>query len=195
MDENLDLINEDVFEDDVSDIIHGVHFDDFKIHVESPMLASPSFENDPNGGVIVTDIFGGKHHYMDMEQAQTLTDFMSGFPVNSQPVMPFADITSDEGHLPTDIHTPVDLSFYDDKLLDANRRLDRALDDAAHAVNETDLEDAMNRQRQAKNDLDYWEGCRSRAEYNQTVEHQRCDRIINGCNSALNDFHDILNKQ
>lgn len=33
----------------------------------STMNTSPMFENDPNGGVIVTDIFGGEHHYLNME--------------------------------------------------------------------------------------------------------------------------------
>lgn len=46
------------------------------------MNTSPIFENDPSGGVIVTDIFGGEHHFLNMEQAQTLTDFMSGFQLS-----------------------------------------------------------------------------------------------------------------
>ena len=199
MDEDFDLINEDELDDVVNDDIDGLHRDDPNNHSEAGMLTSPLFENDPNGGVTVTDIFGGKHHYMDMEQAQALTDFMSGLPVSTPIVTPSADITPDitpdEGHLPTDIHTPTDLSFYDDKLLDAQHRLDRALEDASQAKNGTELEDAMNRQRQAQNDIEYWKNCRSQAEYNQTVEHQKFDRIINDGNRALNDLHDILNKQ
>lgn len=30
-----------------------------------PIATSPQYINDPNGGVIVIDIFGGEHHYMD----------------------------------------------------------------------------------------------------------------------------------
>lgn len=30
------------------------------------MNTSPIFENDPSGGVIVTDIFGGEHHFLNM---------------------------------------------------------------------------------------------------------------------------------
>ena len=34
-----------------------------------PIATSPQYINDPNGGIIVIDIFGGEHHYMDMHQA------------------------------------------------------------------------------------------------------------------------------
>lgn len=155
------------------------------------MNASPIFENDPNGGVIVTDIFGGEHHYMNMEQAQALTDFMSGSPIatNSTSV---PDSPSNAGQLPTDIHTPNDLSFYDDKLQEARHRLDQALDDATHSTNARELEDALSRQKQAEKDIDYWKGCRSQADYNQTIEHLKSDKIINDCNDALNKLHDIL---
>ena len=126
------------------------------------MNTSPIFENDPNGGVIVTDIFGGEHHYMNMEQAQTLTDFMSGLPIATNPTS-VSDSPSNAGPLPTDIHTPNDLSFYDGKLQDAQHRLDQ--------------------------------GCRSQADYNQTIEHLKSDKIINDCNDALNKLHDILHNK
>lgn len=68
------------------------------------MNTSPIFENDPSGGVIVTDIFGGEHHFLNMEQAQTLTDFMSGLPIVTNPTS-VSNSPSNAGHLPTDIHT------------------------------------------------------------------------------------------
>lgn len=158
------------------------------------MNTSPIFENDPNGGVIVTDIFGGEHHYMNMEQAQTLTDFMSGLPIATNPTS-VSDSPSNAGPLPTDIHTPNDLSFYDGKLQDAQHRLDQALDDATHSTNASELEDALSRQKQAENDIEYWKGCRSQADYNQTIEHLKSDKIINDCNDALNKLHDILHNK
>lgn len=157
----------------------------------STMNTSPIFENDPNGGVVVTDIFGGEHHYMNMEQAQTLTDFMSGLPIATNPTS-ISDSPSNAGHFPTDIHTPNDLSFYDGKLQDAQHRLDQALDDVTHSTNASELEDALSRQKQAENDIEYWKGCRSQADYNQTIEHLKSDKIINDCNDALNKLHDIL---
>lgn len=144
-----------------------------------------------NEGAVVTDIFGGEHHYMDIEQAQAQTDFMSGLPITTNPTSASV-FSSNEEHLPTDIHTPNDLSFYDDKLQEAQHRLDKALDDATHSTNPNELEDALNRQKQAKNDIEYWNGCRSQADYNQTMEHLKSDKIINDCNKALNNLHNML---
>lgn len=44
--------------------------------------AHPTYETDEAGGVTVTDIFGGTHHYSSMEEANLLTDFMSGLPTS-----------------------------------------------------------------------------------------------------------------
>lgn len=190
--EDFDFINDEDLHLDDYDFDAESHLDDSTIQNAPSMGVSPTYENDSNGGVIVTDIFGGKHHYMDMEQAQTLTDIFSGLPVHTMDSTPAHDSCSSDEHLPTDIHTPNDLTFYDDKIEEAQRHLDDAIEDASRATNDKELEDALERQRQAKNDIEYWNGCRSQAEYNQTIENQRTDKIINDVNEALNNLHDVL---
>lgn len=195
MDEDFEILYDDDvidFPDDLPEI-EEIHQGE-NGQTTPTMNTSPIFENDPNGGVIVTDIFGGEHHYMNMEQAQTLTDFMSGLPIATNPTS-VSDSPSNAGAFPTDIHTPNDLSFYDGKLQDAQHRLDQALDDATHSTNASELEDALSRQKRAENDIEYWKGCRSQADYNQTIEHLKSDKIINGCNDALNKLHDILHNK
>lgn len=195
MDEDFEILYDDDvidFPDDLPEI-EEIHQEE-NGQITPTMNTSPIFENDPNGGVIVTDIFGGEHHYINMEQAQTLTDFMSGLPIATNPTS-VSDSPSNAGAFPTDIHTPNDLSFYDGKLQDAQHRLDQALDDATHSTNASELEDALSRQKQAEKDIEYWKGCRSQADYNQTIEHLKSDKIINGCNDALNKLHDILHNK
>lgn len=195
MDEDFEILYDDDvidFPDDLPEI-EEIHQEE-NGQTTPTMNTSPIFENDPNGGVIVTDIFGGEHHYMNMEQAQTLTDFMSGLTIATNPTS-VSDSPSNAGAFPTDIHTPNDLSFYDGKLQDAQHRLDQALDDATHSTNASELEDALSRQKQAEKDIEYWKGCRSQADYNQTIEHLKSDKIINGCNDALNKLHDILHNK
>lgn len=195
MDEDFEILYDDDVIDFPDDLpqIEEIHQEE-NGQTTPTMNTSPIFENDPNGGVIVTDIFGGEHHYMNMEQAQTLTDFMSGLPIATNPTS-VSDSPSNAGAFPTDIHTPNDLSFYDGKLQDAQHRLDQALDDATHSTNASELEDALSRQKQAENYIEYWKGCRSQADYNQTIEHLKSDKIINGCNDALNKLHDILHNK
>ena len=75
MDEDFEILYDDDvidFPDDLPEI-EEIHQGE-NGQTTPTMNTSPIFENDPNGGVIVTDIFGGEHHYMNMEQAQTLTD-------------------------------------------------------------------------------------------------------------------------
>ena len=113
MDEDFEILYDDDvidFPDDLPEI-EEIHQGE-NGQTTPTMNTSPIFENDPNGGVIVADIFGGEHHYMNMEQAQTLTDFMSGLPIATNPTS-VSDSPSNAGPLPTDIHTPNDLSFYD----------------------------------------------------------------------------------
>ena len=86
MDEDFEILYDDDvidFPDDLPEI-EEIHQGE-NGQTTPTMNTSPIFENDPNGGVIVTDIFGGEHHYMNMEQAQTLTDFMSGLPIATNP--------------------------------------------------------------------------------------------------------------
>lgn len=82
MDEDFEILYDDDVIDFPDDLpqIEEIHQEE-NGQTTPTMNTSPIFENDPNGGVIVTDIFGGEHHYMNMEQAQTLTDFMSGLPM------------------------------------------------------------------------------------------------------------------
>lgn len=193
--EDLNLIYEDDLHLTDDDINVEPHFDNPIIENASTIAVSPTYENNPNDGVIVTDIFGSKHHYMDMEQAQTLTDFFSGLPIQTMDTTPSHDSTPNDGDLPTDIHTPNDLTFYDDKIEEAQRSLDKALEDAARMTDNRELEDALERQRQARNDIEYWNRCRSQADYNQTIENQRSDKIINDVNDALNNLHDVLHSK
>ncbi len=45
----------------------------------------PTYEYNEQGWAVVTDIFGEKHYYPTMEQAQELTDMLSGLPCTFRP--------------------------------------------------------------------------------------------------------------
>lgn len=64
--------------DDLSD------FDMNSLHADSGLEHHdhPEYTQDINGGVIVTDIIGGQHHYSSMEEAQMMSDAFSGFPIH-----------------------------------------------------------------------------------------------------------------
>jgi len=157
-------------------------------------IGKMSFEDDPNGGVIVTDIFGGKHHYSDMDQAMCLTDVLSGMPIYS------GISTSSTGgescdhcpNLPTDVHTPVDLTFYDKELDDAQSKLDEAFRELENCNSVDDMDNAKRRIEDAKKDIEYWERCRRNSSYDQTINNIKSDKLTNDINRALNDLHNTL---
>jgi len=127
-------------------------------------------------------------------------DFMdvgSGLP--SEPICTFpnmgqmsADLIGYEP-LPTDIHTDVDVSFYDDKIDDARESLIDASKGIVNAQTMDDINRAIEQGKQAQADIDYWEDCRTKSECNQTIDNIRTDAIINSCNKAFNDLHNTLN--
>lgn len=154
----------------------------------------PTFVLDPNGGVVVTDITGVKHHYDSIEQAQIMTDVMSGFPVsNISPgsFVPQSGCTICPNY-PTDVNTPVDLKYYDEKVADAQARLVNATKDIANSNDLDQLEDARRRAENAKNDIRYWEDCRNRSNYDQTIDNIKSDKIINDANKAQKELHNTI---
>lgn len=143
---------EDFFDDDLCPADVDIYDIDFGVEQKLdnlPMQDAPTLtiEDDPYGGVIVTDIFGGKHHYADLEQVQTLTDVLSGLSIQ---ITPSHQSTPREGDLPIDIHTPID-----GKIEEAQRDLNKALVDADRATDARELEDALARQKQARDDIEF----------------------------------------
>jgi len=127
-------------------------------------------------------------------------DFMDfGFGSPSEPICTFPNMgqmsAAPIGYepLPTDIHTDVDVSFYDDKIDDARENLIDASKEIVNAETMDDINRAIEQGKQAQADIDYWEGCRAQSEYSQTIDNIRTDAIINDCNKALNDLHNTLN--
>lgn len=157
-------------------------------------IEHPSFDLDPNGGVVVTDITGTTHHYNTMEQAQRMTDVMSGFPVTVLSPGSFVPQSGCTGcpNNPTDIHTPVDLKYYDEKVADAQARLVAATKDIENLNDFDQLEDARRRAENAKNDIRYWEDCRTQSSFDQTIDNIKSDKIINDANRAAKELHDTL---
>lgn len=94
---------------------------------------------------------------------------------------------------PTDIHTDVDVSFYDEKIEDSRKSLINASEDIVNAQSTDEIERAIEQGKQAQADIDYWNHCRTQSECNQTIDNIRTDQIINDCNKALNDLHNTLN--
>lgn len=82
-------------EDYNCDIEH--HFSSATMQNAHSLGVSLTNEHAPNDGVIVADIFAGKHHYTDMKEAQTLTDFFSGLSIHTIDTTPSFDGTSNEG--------------------------------------------------------------------------------------------------
>lgn len=147
-----------------------------------------SVESDPKGGVVVTDIAGGQHHYADMEQAMRLSDVMSGFPVTNFSCMP----TMSQSGNTTEVHTSTNLSFYNQKLVDAQSQLDDARRKIANCNDENELQMAIRQAEEARLSLRYWEDCRTLERYNQTMNNLRSDRLINDANKAQSDLHNTL---
>lgn len=94
---------------------------------------------------------------------------------------------------PTDIHTNVDVSFYDEKIEDSQKKIIDASEDIVNAQSMDEIERAIEQSKQAQADIDYWNHCRTQSEYNQTIDNIRTDQIVNECNKALNDLHNTLN--
>lgn len=158
-------------------------------------IGQKSIDVDPNGGVIVTDIIGGKHHYSDMEQAMRCSDIMSGFPITEFNHTPSTPSVSDCGqcpNYPTDVHTPVDLSFYDGKLDDARAQLIEATKEIENSTDPDKIDNAIRKAEEARSSIRYWEDCRSRLDYDQTIDNIKSDKLINDTNRALNDLHNTL---
>lgn len=159
-------------------------------------IGQKTIEADPNGGVIVTDIIGGKHHFVDMDQAMRLTDIMSGFPIsdfNTNPVTPTENSTSHHcPNYPTDVHTPVNLTFYDNEIDKAHSKLIEAEKEIANSDDPDKVKDAIRKAEDAKSSIRYWEDCRRTEDYNQTIDNIKSDKITNDVNKALNDLHETL---
>lgn len=94
---------------------------------------------------------------------------------------------------PTDQHSCVDVSFYDERINDAHKSLVDASQDIVNAQSMDDINRAIEYSKQAQADIDYWNHCRTQSECSQTIDNIRTDQIINDCNKALNDLHNTLN--
>lgn len=102
---------------------------------------APKYENNlNNGGVIVTDIFGGKHHYVSMEEANNSVDIMSGLQMN---------IPSMQSSLSNNEHesTPSDMQSLAQMKLDRSEELEHERDIAVEKYHEVmrcdDLDEAL----------------------------------------------------
>lgn len=173
----------------------GVHSDYPISEMQSFEPGKISFDTDPCGGVIVTDIFGGKHHYSDMDQAVYLTDALSGMPIrgsHSSISTSHNDGQSCCPNLPTDVHTPVDLTFYDNKLEEARTKLEEANRVIENSTDIDAIENARRQANDARNDINYWERCRTNSNYDQAMQNIKDDKMTNDINRAMNDLHDTL---
>lgn len=94
---------------------------------------------------------------------------------------------------PTDIHTDVDVSFYDEQIENSRNSFIDASEDLVNAQGIDEIERAIEQSKQAQADIDYWNHCRTQSEYDQTIDNIKTDQIINECNKALNDLHNTLN--
>lgn len=104
--------------------------------------SNPTFEQDlENGGVIVTDIFGGQHHYASMEEANMFTDVFSGIPTSD-----FSHTTDNASHDANDTSDEVDNRSLERIKLDKDDKLTRerdfAVDKYRDAMNRKDYDEA-----------------------------------------------------
>lgn len=89
-----------------------------------------SISYDPNewGGVTVTDMFGGKHHYSSMEQAMSSTDILSGLPSSCFTPMPTINLNA-----PSEIISP------ERALLNKAEEIEAARNNAVNEYNQAKL--------------------------------------------------------
>lgn len=113
----------------------------------SDSIGKVSYNTQPDGTVIVTDIFGGQHHYMSMEQASACTDFVSGMPSNQFSSMPSASTTSNtnDNYNPRDDYSarPFEDSKHDQIVFDEQKRLQEdAVSKYKDAISNGNVEEA-----------------------------------------------------
>lgn len=92
------------------------------------MNSSPIYNETPYG-VTVTDIFGGQHHYNSMEDAQMLTDVLSGLPSYVFPDTP--DYRTIENRAKLDESSTIE------------HERDLAVENYRHAMDNNDFVDAL----------------------------------------------------
>lgn len=145
-----------------------------------------------DNGVTVTDAFGGQHHYASQEMANDCTDFFSGLPCSGTTPVHTNNLASPD--LPTDIHTPVDTSFYDDQIADSAKRLEQATRDMSDAHSAAETDEARRAMNQAQRDIDYWNNYKTTVAANQGISNIQHDLLANELNKSLNDFNDVIEK-
>lgn len=156
-----------------------------------------SYDQQPDGTVIVRDMFGMEHQWPSMEMAQQNTDFLSGIPSWDFSSMPQSntDNSSSWSPLPTDTHTEPDLSFYDNQIDDADKQYNEYSEKFLEAEKNNNLKDMEFYQSKAKEAQDsklYWKDCRQSSYFDQTEMNIKTDFLNNQCNKALNELHETL---
>lgn len=118
---------------------------------ENPQLTETvgkvSYDSQPDGTVIVTDIFGGKHSYMSMEQAQANTDILSGMPCKQFSSMPSPGsiVHSSDNTNPKDDYSarPFEDSKHDQIVFEEQKRIQQeAVENYKEAISKGDVEEA-----------------------------------------------------
>ena len=143
-------------------------------------------------GVTVTDVFGGQHHYASQEMANDCTDFFSGLPCSGTTPIHMGNLSSPD--LPTDVHTPVDTSFYDDQITASAKRLEQATRDMNDTYSAAETSEARRAMEQAQKDIDYWNNYKATVAVNQGINNIQHDMLANELNKSLNDFNDVIGK-
>ena len=157
-----------------------------------PIANGPTFTTTDHG-VVVTDIFGGQHTFPTMEMANNCVDMFSGLPTHYDTNIPSTP-SSASSPLPTNIHTPIDVSGFDSKIDDHTNKLTNAMNDLSHARNAQEAADASKAIDQAKRDIEFWKNQRAQSAAEQTVRNFKTDALINEGNKAINEFNDIMKK-
>lgn len=106
-----------------------------------------SYNTQPDGTVIVTDIFGGEHLYMSMDQAYANTDILSGMPCNQFSSMPTTHsvIPSNENNNPRDDYSakPFEDSKHDQIVFEEQKRIqEEAVKNYREALAKGDMDEA-----------------------------------------------------
>jgi len=105
-------------------------------------LPHPTFVQDiDNGGVIVTDIFGGQHHYTSMEQANICTDVMSGMPTSNFQSNPISMPNNENDTSDVDNRSVERIKL--DRSEELEHERDSAVEKYHNAINRNDYEEAL----------------------------------------------------
>lgn len=95
-------------------------------------------------------------------------------------------------HLPTNIDSEPDMSYYDGNIDNYSKKLEQATEDVVKADSPEKLDEAIKRQKEMKDHLNYWKDAWDSTYNEEKLSHIHSDYIINMANHSSNSLKDCI---